>query len=109
MCSVYEKVKAAPPATATTGLSGVAATSGGLHASVASGGAVRASASNPSRSQPSRTIVADARTESTASVLRSATGTRPKWRDGVATWGARRRDPYTGTPTSSMASRSSSS
>ena len=47
----------------------------------------RASASSASRSQPARTCSAIAATAATASARRSATGTRPRWRDGVSTCG----------------------
>ncbi|CAM5692557.1 hypothetical protein SBADM41S_01890 [Streptomyces badius] len=46
---------------------------------------------------------------STASLCRSATGTRPRCREGVATCGARRITPSTGSPDSSSASRNSAS
>ncbi len=116
-CSAYENVNAGPPATATTGrpygaaplpglCPGPRASNAGDHGSPDSGGAVRASAISASRSQPARTCSASAATAASASACRSATGTSPRWREGVATCGARRRTPSTGIPASSRASRS---
>ncbi|CAM5734952.1 hypothetical protein SBADM41S_12353 [Streptomyces badius] len=103
-------MNAGPPATATTGFSAPGPGAyAGSHGSSASAGAVRASASSASRSHPARTRSPMARTASTASLCRSATGTRPRCREGVATCGARRITPSTGSPDSSSASRNSAS
>ncbi len=91
VCSAYENVNAGPPATATTGRPAGAAPPPpvcavvGDHGSQDSGGAVRASAISASRSQPARTCPASAATAASASDCRSATGTSPRWREGVAT------------------------
>src|SRR5690349_11896932 len=81
--SAYPKLKAAPPATATTGR---VVTDGpdGDHGGGENGGADRATASTASRLTDAVTTSASAFTASTASDRRSTAGTSPRCRDGAA-------------------------